>query len=364
MEERIYEFNQSTFRVVFGSILKSRAQVIVSSDDCYLSEGGGISRVIAMAGGEKVMYECRKMAPVRLGDVAVTTAGRLPQKYIFHCITLSDNESDRASLFESLDDYHRYIIGRSVDKCFRLMAALDLSSIAFPCIGAGAAGIPPETFASIMADRVVHHMSRSNKEYQIELYLYDHLNRWEPIDYLPVFETIAVGAALCKVNLERYRNDEEEEEEVAEERASTLPDALSDTEEMTHQVFISYSRKDPETAVQRVQSLLGDHGYSYWIDKDGMLSHDSFKGVLRDAIKASSVVLFLSSVHSNASKYVAKEIGLAVKYDKPVIPLMLDDAPFSKSIEFDLSDIDRLDFRGVFEKKLLDNLAYEIGMNH
>lgn len=360
MEGRIYEYNQSTFRVIFGSILESRAEVIVSSDDSYLSEGGGISRVIAEAGGEEVMLECRKMAPVRLGDVAVTAAGKLPQKYIFHCVTLSDDESDQASLFESLEDYHRYIIGRSVDKCFRLMGALDLTSIAFPCIGAGAARIPPETFAAIMADRVVHHMCRSNKEYQIELYLYDHLHRWTPIDYLPVFEKIAVGEALCKVKLEQYRYDAEEEEE----SAGTRPAALSDAREMSHQVFISYSRKDPESDVKRVQSLLVDHGYSYWIDTDGMHSHDSFKGVLRDAIKACSVVLFLSSVNSNASKYVAKEISLAVKYDKPVIPLMLDDAPFSKSIEFDLNDIDRLDFRGVFEKKLLDNLAFEVGMNH
>ncbi len=332
--------------------------MIVSSDDCYLSEGGGISRVIARAGGEEVMRECRKMMPVRLGDVAVTTAGKLPQKYIFHCVTLSNNESDSASLFESLEDYHRYIIGRSVDKCFRLLGALDLTSIAFPCIGAGAAGIPPETFASIMADRVVHHMCRSNKEYKIELFLYDHLHRWEPIDYLPVFEKIAVGEALCRVKLEQYRDDEEDESE------STRPGDVSDSVEMSHQVFISYSRLDPESSVQQIQSLLDDHGYSYWIDTVEMHSHDSFKGVLRDAIKACSVVLFLSSVNSNASKYVAKEISLAVKYDKPIIPLMLDDAPFSKSIEFDLNDIDCLDFRGLFEKKLLNNLAFEIGMNH
>ena len=356
MEKRVYQYNQSTFTVIFGSILASGADVIVSSDDSYLSEGGGISRTIAKAGGEEVMQACRKMAPARLGDVVVTTAGKLAQKYIFHCITLSDHERDRAFSFQSVEDYHRFVIGRAVDKCFRLMNALDLNSIAFPCIGAGAAGIPPESFAAIMADRVAYHMCRTSKEYQIELYLYDHLHRWEPIDYLPVFEKVAVAAALADKTLL------EDSAGLTDEKITGAVDegSVSSGVDMNHQVFISYSRKDHEAAA-KICSFLDAHGFTYWIDRDGILSRDSFKAELVDAIKTANTVVFLSSKASNASQYVAKEIALAVKYGKIVIPLLLDDAPFYKTIEFDLSDIDRLDFRGEYEKKLLDNLAFAVG---
>lgn len=356
MDERIYPFNQSSFRIVFGDILTSRTDVIVSSDDCYLSEGGGISRAIAKAGGNEVFVECGKMAPARLGDVVVTTAGGLPHKYIFHCITLSDLDVERAYSFQSLEDYHQFIIGRAVDKCFRLMNALELESIAFPCVGAGAAGIPPESFAAIMADRVAYHMCRTSKQYRIELYLYDHLNRWEPIDYLPVFEKVAVASALAE------RAMWEESTSLLEERIGNDVEDLPDPSgvDMKHQVFISYSRKDSAQAAE-LCSFLDAKGFTYWIDKDGILSRNSFKAELVDAIYSSRVVVFLSSKASNASQYVAKEITLAVKFDKIIVPLMLDDAPFSKSILFDLNDIDRLDFHGDYQKKLLDNLAFAIG---
>lgn len=355
MEDRIYKYNQSTFKVIFGNILNSRTNVIVSSDDCYLSEGGGISGAIANAGGAEVFEECRKMVPARLGDVVVTTAGKLPHKYIFHCITISFHEADSALSFQTAEDYHRFVIGRAVDKCFRLMNALDLESIAFPCIGAGAAGIPPESFAAIMADRVAYHMCRTSKSYQIELYLYDHLLRWEKIDYLPVFEKIAIASALAERTLQ------EDSAGLTDERITGSIEESSEISDtgMAHQVFISYSRKDAKAAKQ-ICSFLDEHGFTYWIDTDGMLSRDSFKAELVDAIKTSAAVLFLSSKASNASQYVAKEIALAVKYEKMVIPLMLDDASYSKSIEFDLAEIDRLDFRGEYEKKLLDNLAFAI----
>lgn len=357
MEERIYKYNQSSFRVVFGSILASRTDVIVSSDDCYLSEGGGISRAIANAGGEEVYEECRKMVPARLGDVVVTTAGKLPHKYIFHCITISFHQADDTLSFQTAEDYYRFVIGRAVDKCFRLLNALDLESIAFPCIGAGAAGIPPESFAEIMADRVAYHMCRTSKEYRIELYLYDHLHRWEPIDYLPVFEKIAVASAMAERTLR------EDSASLTDERITGSIDERAEipASDMTHQVFISYSRKDKDAAA-KVCSFLDEHGFSYWIDTDGMLSRDSFKAELVDAIKAADAVLFLSSKSSNASQYVAKEIALAVKYEKMIIPLMLDDASYAKTIEFDLIEIDRLDFRGEYEKKLLDNLAFAINV--
>lgn len=46
MDSRQYIFNKSTLTVKFGNILESQSEVIVSSDDCYLSMGGGVSRAI------------------------------------------------------------------------------------------------------------------------------------------------------------------------------------------------------------------------------------------------------------------------------------------------------------------------------
>ena len=41
MEPRTYKFNESTLTVKFGNIIETQAEVIVSSDDCYVTMGGG-----------------------------------------------------------------------------------------------------------------------------------------------------------------------------------------------------------------------------------------------------------------------------------------------------------------------------------
>ena len=88
MDSRQYIFNQSKLTVKFGNILESQAEVIESSDDCYVSMGGGVSRAILSEGGLSIKSDAQKMVPVPLGDVKMTTAGTLEhQKYIYHCIT-------------------------------------------------------------------------------------------------------------------------------------------------------------------------------------------------------------------------------------------------------------------------------------
>ena len=89
MESRQYIFNNSTLTVKFGNILDTKAEVIVSSDDCYITMGGGVSRAILQAGGDIIIKDAQKMCPVPLGDVVVTTAGKMEkQKYVYHCITI------------------------------------------------------------------------------------------------------------------------------------------------------------------------------------------------------------------------------------------------------------------------------------
>lgn len=67
-----------------------------------------------------------------------------------------------------------------------------------------------------------------------------------------------------------------------------------------------------------------------------------------------------SSVNSNTSINVIREIGYAVNMNKPILPLMLDDAPYAKSIRLDISDIDQIDFKNPIasSKKLITSLMY------
>ncbi len=130
-------------------------------------------------------------------------------------------------------------------------------------------------------------------------------------------------------------------------------------------IFISYSRHDTDV-VNELVALLEQEGYSVWIDRDGIESGEDFKRVILKAIKESKVILFFSSEHSNVSDWTAKEIGVAVKYNKYIVPVKLDDSNFNEAVEFDLINLDYVDYsktatRPVMREKLLKALRNKLG---
>ena len=138
---RTYKFNNSSLTIKFGNILDTDKEVIVSSDDFMLSMGGGVSKAVLKAGGTAIIDNTLKMAPAEIGDVIVTTAGKLSQKYVFHAITIAPYKHKRMGMDDKeWSDLQVYVIKHAVDRCFQLLLALNLKSVAFPCIGAGHAG--------------------------------------------------------------------------------------------------------------------------------------------------------------------------------------------------------------------------------
>lgn len=356
MDSRQYTFNKSTLTVKFGNIIDTKAEVIVSSDDCYVTMGGGVSRAILRAGGEAIVKDVQKMVPVPLGDVIATTAGTLEhQKYVFHCITI-DKKSKMQMLASQVteEDVLNYLLQHAVDKCFQLMQAMEITSIAFPAIGAGAARIPIQKVIEQMSIAIARNLANTNKTLNVELYLYDIYNLYTESDYITLFESLAAKAALVEYK-KCLANEDESLETIPVNKHITIPTRTS----MKHQVFISYSRKDKDVA-DGLCELLKENGIEYWIDKEGIYSSSNYKELIVDAIDVSKAVIFISSANSNASVNVIREIGYAVNMNKPILPLMLDDAPYAKSIRLDISDIDQIDFKNpiVSSKKLITSLMY------
>lgn len=112
---------------------------------------------------------------------------------------------------------------------------------------------------------------------------------------------------------------------------------------MEYDIFISYSRKDTAIVDQFVKRLT-EAGYRVWIDRDGIYSGDQFKAKIVRAIKDSAIVLFFSSVNSNASDWTVKEISYSLKKSKTIIPVKLDDTEYEDSIDFDLVNIDFINY--------------------
>lgn len=134
-----------------------------------------------------------------------------------------------------------------------------------------------------------------------------------------------------------------------------------------HDIFISYSRRN-SVIVNQVVDILEKEGYRVWIDRDGIESGDSFKSDIVAAIEQSQVVLFFSSEDSNRSSWTAKEVGVAVSFNKEIIPIKLDNALYNRDILFDLVNLDYVDYSDPETKadnlqKLLRSLSNKIGLS-
>ncbi|MHA2277541.1 MAG: macro domain-containing protein [Candidatus Kariarchaeaceae archaeon] len=159
---REYSINNSQYKIQFGDITSSDADVIVSSDDYYLTMTAGVAAAILAKGGETVKNDTKKHIPAETGNVVITTAGNLPNKYIFHGITIGE---------KSLPFIE--IVYEIIQNSISILDSLKLSSIAFPVVGTGTAGFKFSEVAIIMSELITHNLHKRNKPIAVSLYLYD-----------------------------------------------------------------------------------------------------------------------------------------------------------------------------------------------
>ncbi len=134
-----------TIEILQGDITKQPdIEAIVNAANAYLRPGGGVAGAIHRAAGPELEKECRKYAPIKVGEAVITKGYNLPNKYVIHCLG------------------PRYGIDKPEDKlladCYinALMVAEEnkISSIAFPAISTGAFGYPIKEATKVVFDTI------------------------------------------------------------------------------------------------------------------------------------------------------------------------------------------------------------------
>lgn len=290
-----------------------------------------------------------------LGDVIVSTAGKLAkQKYIFHCLTIDYNHNMDfyKSKLSGRMTMNEYIARHCVGECLRLMQALNLTSIAFPLIGTGIAGIDMNMVAKIMSEALAEHISHTNMPYQIELYLMDRFGKKEKFDYQRVIESFSIQEKLIeRDNINKY----EEEDDSSSE--PFLPNMNED-----YPVFISFSDKDWDIVKKQILQVLNKEGIECFAYKKENYAGSRYKREIMDAIEKAHIVIFVSTKNSNKSREVEKEIGNSDRLGKKIIPVRFDDTPYSKDLAYDLNLIDYIDMNRMpnATQKLIEKVKFEI----
>src|SRR6266511_1954514 len=123
---------------------------IVNAANTDLALGSGVAGAILRKGGAVIDEEGRRLAPIRLGEAAVTTAGALPNKYVIHAAAMGYRAEDRMVPKDPGAGSSAEIIRSATVASLRRAEELRLKSIAFPALATGVARFPVDRCADAM----------------------------------------------------------------------------------------------------------------------------------------------------------------------------------------------------------------------
>lgn len=147
--------------VKLGDITEVEADAIVNAANSELILGGGVAGAIRQKGGPMIQAECDKIGSIKVGDVAVTGAGKLKARYVIHAASMNLGGVATAESLKS-----------AVKNTFLKAEERGVKTIAFPAVGAGIAGFPMRRCAEVMMDEARRALHRNSID-RVMFVLYD-----------------------------------------------------------------------------------------------------------------------------------------------------------------------------------------------
>jgi O-acetyl-ADP-ribose deacetylase (regulator of RNase III) len=145
-----------TIEIVEGDITELGVDAIVNAANESLLGGGGVDGAIHRAAGPDLLAECKTLGGCPTGQARITKGYKLPARHVIHTV---------GPIWRGGQDGEDDVLA----SCYRESLALALrngvKTIAFPAIGTGVYGFPPERAAYIAIEAVAAFLHR---ETQIE----------------------------------------------------------------------------------------------------------------------------------------------------------------------------------------------------
>ena len=315
-DEKAYQFGKSRLIIKFGDLTSAVTDVIVSSDDAYLSMGGGVSASILRAGGDVIARDARKNVPCQMGDVIVTSAGKLEAKYVFHAITIDWSQKDEFTVEKSINSI--------IKKSLNVLSVLGLKSIAFPAIGTGAARYSLEDVAHFMSMAISEFLSNSDEELEIYIYLMDRYGRRTAIDYIVFFEQFYRRMFTSGVDIAEVNPAETEAHakqwDMKSMRLNHLNSYLIKLEEQRMNFEMKLIEAIEKNDNEQIKTL------HYQLDENNKMRYSCMREIKEvectDALNSSFKSVFLSSTFEDMKEYRKAIIDRIIK--RRMVPICME----------------------------------------
>jgi len=158
--------------LVQGDITKIHVDAIVNAANNSLLGGGGVDGAIHKAGGKAILDECmeirNRQGGCETGEAVITTAGKLPAKYVIHTV---------GPVWHDGNDGEEQLLRTCYRNCLTLALGNNVETIAFPNISTGVYRFPKQLAAQAAIDEVSRFVRDNESKLQKVIFVcYDSAN--------------------------------------------------------------------------------------------------------------------------------------------------------------------------------------------
>jgi O-acetyl-ADP-ribose deacetylase (regulator of RNase III) len=162
---------ESDIKLVKGDITKIKVDAIVNAANNSLMGGGGVDGAIHRAGGMAILEDCRKIVArqggCKTGEAVITTAGKLPAKYVIHTVGPVWNGGHKSE---------EKMLANAYRNSLDLAMINNVKSIAFPNISTGIYGYPKDQAAKIAIQTTRDFLLENDLELVVTFVCFDEEN--------------------------------------------------------------------------------------------------------------------------------------------------------------------------------------------
>jgi O-acetyl-ADP-ribose deacetylase (regulator of RNase III) len=129
-------------RVRQGDLTTFEGDAIVNAANDRLVLGVGVAGAIRQAGGPAIQRACDEHGPIRVGEAAITGAGKLGVRHVIHAAVMGNEPTTLA------------VIRQATTAALHLAAEHGDARIAMPVLGSGVGRVPVRDAAEAMLDAI------------------------------------------------------------------------------------------------------------------------------------------------------------------------------------------------------------------
>ncbi|OGD26970.1 MAG: O-acetyl-ADP-ribose deacetylase [Candidatus Aminicenantes bacterium RBG_19FT_COMBO_59_29] len=148
-------------RIVEGDITLLDVEAVVNAANKNLQLGGGVAGAIRRRGGPAIQAECDRLAPIEVGEAAITGGGNLMARYVIHAVGPVNGEGDEEAK-----------LARATLNSLRIAAERKIKSLAFPAISTGIYGFPLQDCSRVMLRVSLDFLKKNSYPREIVFCLY------------------------------------------------------------------------------------------------------------------------------------------------------------------------------------------------